>query len=93
MPFSMVEGCVFESRRVHMLEQQAVASPTLSEEGLLVPPSLMHFLAIFEGSFMRHDSAIFWLLFVLGSLLSGTLHTWRKEFGGRVAESTAKETS
>ena len=87
------EGSEFESRRVQMLEQQAVASQTLSEEGLLVRPSLSHFLAIFEGSFMRHDSAIFWLMFVLGSSLSGTLHTWRKEFGGRVTGKHGKGNS
>jgi hypothetical protein len=67
-----------------MLEQQAVAFPTSSEERRPMRPSLSHSLAVFEGSFMRYDTAILRILFVLGSLLSGTLHTWRKEFGGRV---------
>jgi hypothetical protein len=79
------EGCVFESRRVQALGRQAVASQILSQGGLLAWPSLSHFLAIFDGSFMRHQSAIFWPLVVLGSSVSATLHTWRKEFGGGVA--------
>ena len=58
-PFYGSEGSEFESRRVHVLEQQAVASQILSQEGLLARPSLSHFSAIFEGYFMRHESAIF----------------------------------
>jgi hypothetical protein len=34
-PFYGSEGSEFESRRVQMLEQQAIASPMLSEEGRL----------------------------------------------------------
>jgi hypothetical protein len=55
-----------------------------------VRPSLSHFLAISEGSFVRQDSAIFRLLFVLGSSISGTLYTSRKEFGGRVVGKRGK---
>jgi hypothetical protein len=69
-----------------MLGQQAVAYPTLSEEGLLVRPSLSHFRRLFCATRKRHFPA--------------TVCPWQfdfrqvvyveKEFGGRVVGKRGK---
>jgi len=63
-----------------MLEQQAVAYPNLSEEELLLGSFLRRFRSLLYAKRKRH----FRLRFVLGSLISGRLHRWRKEYGDRV---------